>query len=138
MWKREIKFSPDQTPQQRAYQLEWTQRDDASKAALCNLLMFWRRCPVRACRRNHACSHDPQACFDRHWPHVPETDKIWLRGFVKAQKDKLPLEQAIERANAEVARVAEMEAAAQRAFENRAAPTEAQRDEPPTPRVRSL
>jgi hypothetical protein len=57
-----------------------------------------------------------------------------FRAVAQARKDGLSMEQAVERAAAELAREAEIVAK----FEAARAPAEAPRFTPPTPRVRGL
>ena len=134
MWKRTTKFAAWQTPEQRAYQAKLVRRDDARRLAMCNALQFWRACRTRECKRRHACSGDPQACFTQKWEQFPEAAKDWFRAVRKARQDGLSMEQAIARATAELAREAEIVAK----FEAARAPAEAPRFTPPTPRVRGL
>ena len=139
MWKRTIKFRPDQTPAQRAYQVKSTRREDARKQRMCDALKFWMFCPTPLCRRRHRCSGDPQACFTAKWEVVPEEVKEWLRAARSLRANGLSAREAMQQAHAEVARVKEMEAAARRALDaalpNPAAPPEVVQ---PQPRVRSL
>jgi hypothetical protein len=139
MWKRTIKFNPDQTPEQRAWQEKWVRRDDARRVAMCNALQFWRACHTRECKRRHACSGDPQACFTRHWEHYPEEAKVWFRAVAKLRQDGLSTQQAMQRANDEMARVEEAEAAARRALDAALPPPQDRAASPPIlPRVRTL
>jgi hypothetical protein len=139
MWKREIKFHPDQTPAQRAYQIKSTRRDDARMQRRCDALKFWTICSTPLCRRRHRCSGDPQACFTTKWEVVPEEVKEWHRAVRTLHMRGLPIRQAIQQAAGELARVKEDEAAARRALDaalpKPAAPPEVA---PPTPRVRRL
>ena len=70
---------------------------------------------------------------------IPETEKAWFRAFVTARKEGLPPDQAKARADAEFARIAELEAAAQRARDAaRTPPATPPKPEPPMPRIRQL
>jgi hypothetical protein len=137
MWKREIKFHPNQTPAHRAYQAKSTRRDDARKARMCDALQFWRLCFTPQCKRRHACSGDPQACFTAKWEIVPDEVKEWLRAAQTLRQSGLSPRDAMQQARAEVARVKEVEAAAARALQA-APPARVERVEPPMPRVRTL
>jgi hypothetical protein len=64
--------------------------------------------------------------------------KAWLRATKILRDSGLTTRQAIHGASAEMARAAEIEAAAKRASQPAPPPTEIQRPVPPTPRVRTL
>ena len=107
MWKRTTKFRPDQTPEQRAWQAKHERRDDARRIAMCNALQFWRACRIRECKRRHACSGDPHACFARQWEQFPESGKAWFRAVAKARRDGLSTRQAMRQTSAEMAQEGE-------------------------------
>jgi hypothetical protein len=141
MWKRKINFVKGQTAEQRAYQEKSTRRSDRRRARMCDALKFWGVCATPLCRRRHACSGDPEACFETKWPIVPDEVKEWLRAARALRASGLSPQQAMQQAHAEVARVKEAEAAAQRALERAAAapkPAAPPEIAPPAPRVRRL
>ena len=107
MWKRTTQFHPDQTPEQRAWQAKNERREDARRIAMCNALQFWRACRIRECKRRHACSGDPHACFARQWEQFPESGKAWFRAVAKARRDGLSTRQAMRQTSAEMAQEAE-------------------------------
>jgi hypothetical protein len=63
-------------------------RNDMAARAQCDVLLLWRDCPKKACRRARRCpGKDGEECLHRGWPRVPEarkreTDRIraWLDG----------------------------------------------------------
>ena len=71
MRKRTEKHAAKETPKQRKAQARRV-RYDARSLAMCNILEFWQRCRIAACRRNHSCRGDMHACFTRHWRSVPD------------------------------------------------------------------
>jgi hypothetical protein len=73
-----------------------------------NLFSFWSVCREMQCRRARACSGDVPTCFERHWPHVPEHMKVWLRACVRARCDGASVEEAVD-----IAAAAEVQALAQ-------------------------
>ena len=77
-----------QTPKQRKAQAK-SVRANARLLAMCNGLEFWQVCPTGACRRNHACRGDQNACFTRHWALVPDDIKAFMRARIDAQHDGL-------------------------------------------------
>jgi hypothetical protein len=84
MFQTKVTFSEDQTPEQRKAQVAMSRKQDDRRRAMNNALGFWRICSKPICRRNHACSHDMHACFQRHWWPIPEDQKEWLRGALVA------------------------------------------------------
>jgi hypothetical protein len=69
--------------------------------------LFWTVCAEKSCRRARACAGDPDACFARSWPHVPEELKVRLRTFIKSRVRGASVQQAWREAEAEAARVGE-------------------------------
>jgi hypothetical protein len=59
---------------------DYAARFGAEKAALrrhyCNVFKFWRRCPLRACRKVRRCGGDAQLCLKRRVPEIPR-DLQW-------------------------------------------------------------
>ena len=60
---------------------------DESRRMFNNIVGFWRVCERPGCRRNRACLGDMHACFERLWPLVPEEEKEYLRGCIKAAQN---------------------------------------------------
>ena len=106
MFRTQVKFFKDQTPEQRAAHVRNWRRQDAVTRMRCNVLQFWRLCRTPVCRRNHACCGDMHACFERHWEQFPESGKAWFRAVAKARQDGHSTQQAMRMANAEAAREA--------------------------------
>lgn len=83
-------------------QREWQARETAERKQMrrwqCTLFLFWSVCTNKACRRARACAGEPEACFARWWPHVPQEVKVRYRAMVKTS-DRSPAE--IGRAGAE-------------------------------------
>jgi hypothetical protein len=84
MFRTTPKFAHWQTPEQRAFTARQVEKRDAMRRAQCNMLKFWRMCTKPRCRRNHTCSEDMHACFERHWAMIAEEDKQWIRGAIRA------------------------------------------------------
>lgn len=82
---------------------ERRRREREAVRALNGLLRFWKVCDA-ACRRAGVCAGDPQACFGRFWPHVPEELKIFLRAGIQARLKKMSAAEAVRAADAEVER----------------------------------
>ena len=77
-------LSGEETPERRALSERESRKREATQRKRCDLLKFWRMCATAQCRRNHACSGDPDACFRRHWSLMPEQEKEWIRGAILA------------------------------------------------------
>jgi hypothetical protein len=90
--KRRI-ISPAQYEKQRE---ENRAVEESAYRKIHNLFSFWCVCRERQCRRAQACVGDVPACFARHWPHVPEHMKVWLRTCIKARCDGFSVEEAVE------------------------------------------
>ena len=70
--------------------------------------LFWRVCGDKACRRTSRCAGgEPEACFDRWWPVVPERDKVYFRACITQMKEGMTAEELGRAARAEVERAAE-------------------------------
>jgi hypothetical protein len=61
--------SPDDLPPQ----------DIAARQRYCTWLEHWRACDTPTCRRDHACTGDPTACFARHWQGYSDAARVWAR-----------------------------------------------------------
>jgi hypothetical protein len=48
------------------------------------LFQFWRACTEAQCSRARACRGESRACFDRHWPLLPEEAREWFRAAIRA------------------------------------------------------
>jgi hypothetical protein len=59
-------------------------QDIAARRRYCTWLEHWRACGTPACRRDHACTGDPTACFVRRWWHYSETARVWARAGIYA------------------------------------------------------
>ena len=71
----------------------------------CNRLRFWMVCAAKRCRRAKSCEGDPEQCFDRWWPHMPEEAKVYIRAAIRAMARKgMDKMQARQAAEAEVER----------------------------------
>jgi hypothetical protein len=79
-------------------------REEDSRRVVHDIFQFWRRCPEPPCRRAHACVGNQPACFDRHWPLVPETAKVGFRAFIAALAAGQPAEEALQAAQSAEAR----------------------------------
>jgi hypothetical protein len=90
-------FAIEQTPAQRKAYAAQLRREDAGSRMRNDIFGFWRVCEQPLCRRNHSCSGDMHACFQRLWPLVPEEQKEYLRACIMAAKDTRSKE-AIHRA----------------------------------------
>ena len=98
----------EETAKQREWQTKHQAEDTAMMRALCKMLKFWRACAQKLCRRTHACSGDPHACFARWWPPIPEDEKVWFRAMIKARVAGLGPREIVKAADAEVARYADL------------------------------
>ena len=150
---RRSKFT-DPTPAQRAR--EEAQRRNAEKArlaaesqrALFSVFGMWTICPVRLCRRQHACRGDVRRCANERWhPVAPPELKAFLQKFHDYHRDGMSFDEAIAAADADMERHARRtaeiaaEAAAMPAVpEPPPAPPRVRRTAPLRrgPRVRSL
>jgi hypothetical protein len=94
--------------QQTPAQKEWQAKRAAEKVELrrvqCNAYLLWHICKYKLCRRTHTCSRDPVACFNRHWPIVPEEMKLWFRKAIPTLHAGATPAEAVAAANAEVAK----------------------------------
>ena len=109
--------------------------------------LFWTECEHRACGRARGCAGgDPDDCFKRWWPVVPEELKVEFRACVTGMGAKgMSYEEAVVYAQAEVARWKEDEARWAKSAEEQKATVVTRKvmSEPlsapvPAPRVRSL
>jgi hypothetical protein len=57
---------------------------EAMRRWQCTMFRFWRDCARSGCRRMRACSGDPDACFERRWPLLPEECRVWFRTAITA------------------------------------------------------
>jgi hypothetical protein len=93
---------------QAAAQKKWQAERDAEhvdlRRAQCNAYLLWHICKYKLCRRAHTCSRDPVACFDRHWPIIPEEMKVWWRKAITSLHAGCTPAEAVAAAQAEVAR----------------------------------
>jgi hypothetical protein len=91
-----------------AAQNEWQAKHDAEHVELrrvqCNAYLLWHICRYKICRRAHTCSRDPVACFDRHWPIIPEEMKMWWRTAIPALHAGATPAEAVAAAQAGLAR----------------------------------
>jgi hypothetical protein len=115
---RKIKESYDGrlTRAQREFQEKIDRAREASGRAKCSLLRVWRHCRKAACRRAHACLGDMDECFQLNWQALPEAARVWLRAGMKARAQGLSLSQAVDAAEAEMARAIEETARYEAAF----------------------
>jgi hypothetical protein len=63
---------------------ELSPEDVAARRRYCTWLQYWRDCTMPACRRAHACTGDPTACFIRHWMHLSDPAKAWVSAAIHA------------------------------------------------------
>ena len=77
-------FPAGTTPEQRQAHDASVRRRNAVRRFRNDLVGFWRICRKPQRRRRHCCSYDPDACFDRCWPLVPEEEKEYLRACIRA------------------------------------------------------
>ena len=140
MFRTQVKFSKDQTPEQRAAHAQHWRRQDALKRAQCNWLQFWRMCRTPLCRRNHACCGDMHACFERHWWPMPEDEKEYVRGAIKAAAEGMPADGIVRAANAARGRYLDMieKQNAEAAAKAQAAAAPAPKVQTPQARIRTL
>jgi hypothetical protein len=61
-----------------------TPRDIAARQRYCTWLEHWRTCGTPACRRHHACTGDPTACFVGHWRRYSATARAWATAGMHA------------------------------------------------------
>ena len=91
-----------------AAQKKWLAQRDAERVDLrrvqCNSYLLWHICKYKLCRRAQTCSRDPVACFERHWPIIPEEMKVWWRTAIPALHAGATPAEAVAAANAEVAK----------------------------------
>ena len=62
--------------------------------------MFWSVCPEKACKRTSRCMGEPDACFERWWPAIPEGVKVQFRAFITASAKGLSNEEAARESEA--------------------------------------
>lgn len=75
------------------------------RRSMCTAFLFWKACRSKGCRRARGCAgRDPDACFERWWPHLPEEFKVQFRAFMTALKQGLPRADALKAAATETAR----------------------------------
>jgi hypothetical protein len=48
----------------------------ATHRLYCDALAFWRRCPLRTCKRQRRCLGEPTRCLMRGLPAVPEAERL--------------------------------------------------------------
>jgi hypothetical protein len=48
----------------------------ATHRLYCDTLKFWRRCPLRRCRRHRLCVGEPTGCLMRGLPAVPPAERL--------------------------------------------------------------
>jgi hypothetical protein len=74
-------------------------------------LTFWRVCQTPGCRRHKKCSgRDPESCWRIKWQLLPDDFKDLVRFMVKLRHDGMPAMQAVEAAQAQLARFKETQA----------------------------
>ena len=79
--------------------------DEDMRRDQCNRFGFWMVCAAKRCRRAKSCEGDPEQCFDRWWPHMPEEAKVYIRAVISAMARKgMDRMQARQAAEAEVER----------------------------------
>jgi hypothetical protein len=109
MWKRTIEFSPQETAEHRKRREAAVRQHDRMLVLLCNAIGSHRRCDKSVCRRNRACSDDPQPCFDKNWRALREFDRAWIRALIKAQGKGRSVAETMKAADAELNRMIAME-----------------------------
>jgi hypothetical protein len=102
-------YSNQPTPEQKAWIAKNKAENDETKRIVCNLFRFWCVCLEKRCRRAQSCVGDPQACFERCWPGVPEDAKVWFRAAVVAQHGGLSMQDAARVADDELVRWRELQ-----------------------------
>jgi hypothetical protein len=48
----------------------------ATHRLYCDTLKFWRRCPLRQCKRHRRCVGEPTGCLMRGLPSVPPAERL--------------------------------------------------------------
>jgi hypothetical protein len=134
MFQTKVTFHESQTPEQRKAHVAHWRREDARRLAFNNAFGFWRVCGKPLCRRSRGCSHDMHACFTRQWALMPEEDKEYVRGCIKAAPSARSTEE-LDRAgvaarDAYIANMQRLPAKAEPAAPPRAAPEPNTRAEP--------
>ena len=104
MRKRTMTYADWQAPEQRKA-LVASERRNRANSALSDILVFWRFCGQPVCRRRHACSGDPDACFARQWALCSEDAKVGIRAFMDARAAGLSDQRAFDAADAKSADV---------------------------------
>jgi hypothetical protein len=56
----------------------------ATHRLYCETLAFWRRCPLRTCRRHRRCLGEPTGCLLRGLPFVPQAERLRAQDAVIA------------------------------------------------------
>jgi hypothetical protein len=86
MAQTKVTLFDDKTPEQRKAHAAYLCRRDRAIRVFNDGLEFWQMCGRPLCRRNRTCSHDAEACFTRLWALMPEDEKEYWRGCIKAAK----------------------------------------------------
>jgi hypothetical protein len=68
---------------------ELTPQDIAARRRYCTWLQYWRDCPSPLCRRARGCAGDPTDCFIRHWLHLSDVGRVWVRAGISALENGL-------------------------------------------------
>ena len=98
------KSEPEMTEQQRR---QWQENLDRKTH---DFFGFWMMCNEKPCARARSCVGETRPCFQRHWPHVPEEPKNWYRAFIKACAGGVSKQEAARLADAEMVRIAALDA----------------------------
>ena len=59
-------------------------RDAPARQRYCTWLQYWRDCASPACRRAHACTGDPTACFLGRYMRLSEAARVWVIAGIHA------------------------------------------------------
>lgn len=59
-------------------------RDAPVRKRYCTWLQYWRDCEAPACRRAHACTGDPTACFLGRYMRLSEAARVWVIAGIHA------------------------------------------------------
>ena len=101
---------PKRKPQTEKTQQQLRQVEENADRWTHDFFGFWMICKEKACRRAQGCVGETRPCFERHWPLVPEKHKQWFRAFIKASQGGTPWQEAARAADAEVKRIAALDA----------------------------